>query len=81
MALSILAQGSFLARSRERLWSLCFLRSAAEASLNSLALVRERTILTSDSRLSAKVVSTFAERGCHVASVTDPYGCVLGFLG
>jgi hypothetical protein len=28
----------------------------------------------SDRRLSAKLVSTFADRGCHVVSVTDPYG-------
>jgi hypothetical protein len=33
----------------------------------------------SDSRLSAKLVSTFADRGCHVVSVTDPYGRILGF--
>jgi hypothetical protein len=26
----------------------------------------------SDRRLSAKLVPTFAERGCHVVSVTDP---------
>jgi hypothetical protein len=25
-------------------------------------------------------VQTFAERGCHVVSVTDPYGRILGFL-
>jgi hypothetical protein len=23
---------------------------------------------------------TFADRGCHVVSVTDPYGLILGFL-
>jgi hypothetical protein len=28
----------------------------------------------SDCRLSAKLVSAFADRGCHVVSVTDPYG-------
>jgi hypothetical protein len=27
----------------------------------------------SDSSLSAKLVPTFADRGCHVISVTDPY--------
>jgi hypothetical protein len=27
----------------------------------------------SDSRLSAKLVPTFADRGCHMVSVTDPY--------
>jgi hypothetical protein len=33
----------------------------------------------SDRRLSAKWLPTFAERGCHVVSVTDPYGRILGF--
>jgi CBS-domain-containing membrane protein len=32
----------------------------------------------SDSSLSAKLVPTFADRGCHVVSVTDPYGRILG---
>jgi hypothetical protein len=34
----------------------------------------------SDSHLSAKLVPTFANRLCHVVSVTDPYGRILGFL-
>jgi CBS-domain-containing membrane protein len=34
----------------------------------------------SDRRLSAKLLPTFADRGCHVVSVTDPYGRILGFL-
>jgi CBS-domain-containing membrane protein len=34
----------------------------------------------SDRRLSAKLVPTFADRGCHVVSVMDPYGNILGFL-
>jgi hypothetical protein len=34
----------------------------------------------SDRRLSAKLVPIFADRGCHVVSVTDPYGRILGFL-
>jgi hypothetical protein len=33
-----------------------------------------------DRRLSAKLVTTFADRGCHVVSMTDPYGNILGFL-
>jgi hypothetical protein len=48
--------------------------------INSVAWVRERTIPTDDSRLSAKLVPTFADRGCHVVSVTDPYGRILAFL-
>jgi hypothetical protein len=35
----------------------------------------------SDSRLSAKWLSTFADKGCHMVSVTDPYGRILDFLG
>jgi hypothetical protein len=34
----------------------------------------------SDRRLSAKLVLTFADRGCHVVSLTDPYSRILGFL-
>jgi hypothetical protein len=33
-----------------------------------------------DHRLLAKVVPTFADRGCHVVSVMDPYDRILGFL-
>jgi hypothetical protein len=36
--------------------------------------------LPSDRRLSAKLVSTFEERRCHVVSVTDLYDRILGFL-
>jgi hypothetical protein len=36
-------------------------------------LVRKRTI-PSDRRLSAKLVPTFADRGCRVVSGTDPSG-------
>jgi hypothetical protein len=34
----------------------------------------------SDRRLSAKLVPTFEDRGCHVTIVTDAYGVILGFL-
>jgi hypothetical protein len=34
----------------------------------------------SDRLLSAKWLPIFADRGCHVVSVTDPYGRILGFL-
>jgi hypothetical protein len=33
-----------------------------------------------DRRLSAKWLPTFADRGCHVVSVTNPYGRILGFI-
>jgi hypothetical protein len=31
----------------------------------------------SDRCLSARLVPAFAERGCHIISVTDPYGRIL----
>jgi hypothetical protein len=34
----------------------------------------------SDRRLSAKLMSAFVDRGCHMVSVTDLFGCILGFL-
>jgi hypothetical protein len=34
----------------------------------------------SNRRLLAKLVPTFLVRGCHVVSVTDPYGRIFGFL-
>jgi hypothetical protein len=34
----------------------------------------------SDRRLSAKLLPAFADRGCHLVSVTDPYGRILDFL-
>jgi hypothetical protein len=34
----------------------------------------------SDRRLWEKLVPTFADRGCHVVSVTDPYVRILAFL-
>jgi hypothetical protein len=30
--------------------------------------------------LSAKLLPNFADTGCHVVSVTDPYSRILGFL-
>jgi hypothetical protein len=33
-----------------------------------------------DYHLSAKLVPNFADRGCHVVSVTDPYGRILVVL-
>jgi hypothetical protein len=48
---------------------------------NSVVLVLERTIPTeSDRRMSAKLVATFANRGCRVVNATDPYGRILSFL-
>jgi hypothetical protein len=35
--------------------------------------------LPSDCRFSEKLLPTFADRGCQVVSMTDPYGLILGF--
>jgi hypothetical protein len=40
--------------------------------LNSVALVRERTIPTERHPLVGEVVPTFADRMCRVVSATDP---------
>jgi CBS-domain-containing membrane protein len=34
----------------------------------------------SDRSLSTELVPTFADKGCRVVNVTDPYGRILGFL-
>jgi CBS-domain-containing membrane protein len=36
--------------------------------------------ILSDCHLLAKLMPTFSDRGCHVVSVADPYGRILGFL-
>jgi hypothetical protein len=41
--------------------------------LNSVALVRKRTIPTERPPLSEKLVPTFAGRGCYVVSATDSH--------
>jgi hypothetical protein len=41
---------------------------------------RERTIPTERPQLVGEVRPIFADTGCHVISVTDPYGRNLGFI-
>jgi hypothetical protein len=47
---------------------------------NSMVWVRERTITTERPPLVGEVITKFADRGCHVVSVTDLYGRILDFL-
>jgi hypothetical protein len=49
-------------------------------AINSMVWVRERTIPTEWPPLVGEWLPTFADRGCHVVSVTDLYGRILGFL-
>jgi hypothetical protein len=44
-----------------------------------MALVCERTIPIERPPLSAKLVPTFADRGCPVVSATDPHDRILIF--
>jgi hypothetical protein len=45
-----------------------------------MARVYEQTTPTERPPLVSEVSATFADRGCHVVSVTDPYDRILGFL-
>jgi hypothetical protein len=48
--------------------------------LNPMVWVRERTIPTERPPLIGEVIANFfADRGCHVVSVTDPYGRIPDF--
>jgi hypothetical protein len=83
---------STLAHFRSVCTSICFLYPCFRVSIEG-GNVPKLTFLTpwpesaselcrsSDNRLSANLVPTFTGRSCHVVSVTDPYGCILGFLG
>jgi hypothetical protein len=42
--------------------------------LNSVALVRERTIPIERTPLVGEVSAKFADRGCRVVSATNPHG-------
>jgi hypothetical protein len=45
-----------------------------------VASVYERTIPTERPQLVGEVSVKFADRWCHLVSVTDSYGRILGFL-
>jgi hypothetical protein len=51
-----------------------------KTKLNSMVWVRERTIPTERPPLVGEVIANFWAKGCHVVSVTGPYGRILGFL-
>jgi hypothetical protein len=44
-----------------------------KTKLNSVSLVRERTIPTERLPLAGEVVPTFSDRGCRVVSATDSH--------
>jgi hypothetical protein len=52
--------------------SMCIKES--KTKLNSVALVRERTMPTERRPFVGEVVPTFADRGCCVVRATDPPG-------
>jgi hypothetical protein len=49
-------------------------------NFNSVAESASELYRPGDRRLSAKLLPTFADRGCRVVCVTDPYGNILAFL-
>jgi hypothetical protein len=55
----------------------CLIRRTEKSSV---AWVSQELYQPSDRRLSEKLVPTFADRGYHVFSVTDPYGRIFAFL-
>jgi hypothetical protein len=60
----------------KRRWKLClYLKKKTPWPGSASDLYRP-----SDRRLSRKLVPTFEGTGCHVVSVTNPYGCNLCFL-
>jgi hypothetical protein len=67
----------------------CLNSSVTRAFLESLYLLQKKTpwpefaselYRPGDRSLWAKLVPTFADRGCHVVSATDPYSRILNFL-
>jgi hypothetical protein len=48
--------------------------TAAKTKLNSLALVRKRTIPTQRPPLVGEVSANFADRGCCVVGATNSHG-------
>jgi hypothetical protein len=54
------------------------LTSFLKNKTNSVVWVRERTIPTEEPQLVGEVSANFC--GCHVVSMPDPYGRILGFL-
>jgi hypothetical protein len=62
-----------------KLW-LIFYELCVIIKLRDLNQRANYTDRPSDRCLSAKLVSTFEDIECHVVSVTDPYGRILGFL-
>jgi hypothetical protein len=49
------------------------LQTSKKTKLNSVALVRKRTIPAERPPLVGKLVPTFADRGCRVISATDSH--------
>jgi hypothetical protein len=47
--------------------------------LNSVSCVRERTIPAERPPLVGEVSANFVDKGCHVVSLTDPYGRIHRF--
>jgi hypothetical protein len=64
----------------EHLLKLVALCATNKQKRNSMALIRERTILAERPLLVVVIRANFCNRGCHLVSATDHHGCILGFL-
>jgi hypothetical protein len=51
-----------------------FIICLVKTKLNSVALVRERTMPTERPPLAGEVVPNFSDTGCRVVSATDSHG-------
>jgi hypothetical protein len=57
-----------------------FIVLSKKKKTNSMVWVRQQTIPTERPPLVGEWLPTFADKGCHVVSVTDPYVRILDFL-
>jgi hypothetical protein len=61
-------------------WTSQIAVRATKNQTKILGLVRVRTMLNERPPAVGEISATFADRLCHVVSVTDPYGRNLGFV-
>jgi hypothetical protein len=59
---------------------ICLLAYKRTKKLNSVVLVRKRTIPTKRPQPADEVSANLTDGGCRVVSATDPHGRNLGFL-
>jgi hypothetical protein len=76
----MLKSNTFLQTKIASINTCSFRENNKQNKLRGLSRQANYTDLPSDRRMSAKLVPTFANRGCRVVSATDPHGRILGFI-